>query len=121
MKSHEAKRRKLAICIQHIETMNGDRTSTALLESYLKNTCNQIPSIYFTYLIMIGALQCGLYYHLNILNLSQHSTLLSHRNSFFGDFMFLSIVQQQPPIIENNRTKLASTPHQCSLSKFILI
>ena len=32
---------------------------------------------------------------------------LSHRNSFFGDFMFLSIVQQQPPIIENNRTKLA--------------
>ena len=44
MKSHEAKRRKLAICIQHIETMNGDRTSTALLESYLKNTCNQIPS-----------------------------------------------------------------------------
>ena len=85
MKSHEAKRRKLAICIQHIETMNGDRTSTALLESYLKNTCNQIPSIYFTYLIMIGALQCGLYYHLNILNLSQHSTLLSHRNSFFGD------------------------------------
>ena len=46
---------------------------------------------------------------------------LSHRNSFFGDFMFLSIVQQQPPIIENNRTKLASTPHQCSLSKFILI
>ena len=29
MKSHEAKRRKLAICIQHIETMNGDMAATA--------------------------------------------------------------------------------------------
>ena len=29
MKSHEAKRRKLAICIQHIETMNGDMAASA--------------------------------------------------------------------------------------------
>ena len=33
--------------------------------------------------------------------------LLSHRNSFFGDFIFLSISQQQqqPSVFENNGTK----------------
>ena len=31
--------------------------------------------------------------------------VLSHRNSFFGDFIFLSIIRRPPSIFEINRTK----------------